>query len=520
MEVKTNKCADEKIQRKKNDDKSIQVNDQNIYFTNNCRVVVEKFDKYVQLKKKRGRPKKIVNKNDKTSVDSNIGNENILNNQSIVLKRCRGRPKKNKITSDTTEISKIISNTPKNQKQTITMVTKTNENESISKSFSNLEISKLDLNVNTNLPISEEFNSIDKNVMASNESVLNDNNCMINDIPQNLRYLKCVTLERLDKFKNISNTKTNAETETSGNDDNDDFIGFDQMHWDMPSRTRSQSLDKYTKLQHRRNSLSDNFVYNFNKFKKNTEGITLHKLWKSLSYLEGGPNINFERYQSHELNKKIRTNLKRSRSFPNCMLLDTVTWRFLANQQSCADENYDMLMDYENYGALTDYEINLINEMPDIPNRNYRSKSLPINLYKKENKNYINKSIGNLNKLCYSNNLPLKSFRTDVYNVIDIKNCTKQSKNNIRRSKRLNSKVKCTDHLEEECFVQSNELKMQYLLLASQIQHETEQQLLEARENDPELDKKLKKLNFTLITSNLFRPERLVLIYFTEIKHK
>lgn len=479
MEVTTDSIVDEEIQRVNEDTKAIKLI--------NCSVIIEKMIPYVE-KKKRGRPKKILKKHEKTSIES-FDNENLLNNQPIVLKRPRGRPRKKKMTPNSVETSNI-SNTSKNQKKTIKMVTETNKNKN------NLEIS-----------MSEEIFNVDKNLTASNESVLNENACITYDMSQNSGdfkrntlepIIRCITLKPI--IKCITNININTDTDTSHNDNEDICTEFDPINWDieLPIQTnrRSKSVDNYTtKLQHRRNSLSDSFVYNFNKLKQKPEDVKLKKLWKSLSYLEGGPSINIERYKSYELNKKIRTNLKRSRSFPNCILLDTVTWKFLANQQSYEDS------------MLTDYEINLLNEMSDEPYRFYRSKSVPV--YENEKKNYVNKSIDDLNISYYLNNRQIKSLPTNnIHNVINIKNCTKKIKNKIRRSKRLNNKMKCIDMLDEECFVKSDELKMQYLLLANQIQQESEDQLLKARENDPEFDRKLKKLNFTLITSNLFKSER------------
>ncbi|VVC37627.1 Post-SET domain,AT hook, DNA-binding motif,AWS domain,SET domain,SRI, Set2 Rpb1 interacting [Cinara cedri] len=144
----------------------------------------------------------------------------------------------------------------------------------------------------------------------------------------------------------------------------------------------------------------------------------------------------------------------------------------------------------------------------------YRSKSMPILCEEKIDK--INKkysSLSNLNIYSCTNNI--SSADKCDFNII----CEKEKKQEaeaeeceskfIRRSKRLHTKLKRSDMLEEEHFLISDEPTIDYLSVAEQIRQENEKQLSEARKNDPDLDNKLKKLNFTLISNNMFRPVRI-----------
>ncbi|CAI6357293.1 unnamed protein product [Macrosiphum euphorbiae] len=342
----------------------------------------------------------------------------------------------------------------------------------------------------------------------------------------------CDKLNVQDKIDCISGTiiKINEFLIES---EQDVFSELEKVDWNLPpKRIRSNSVNESTKIKHRRNSLTDNFVYNpTNKSKKSMfEDFKSLKSWKSVSYLERGPNVQAERFIKNELVKKFRSKLKRSRSFPNCLFLDTVIWRFLVQEceYECDSE--------ENYESSSDLDADSNSDSGGCEN------SEPIQKYEQpeEKTNYMSGNLDNLNMLCSTNDLPsfqippnisdLENSESDpedhrgsdkyechflensvLPNISKLKNSEsdqEESEGKIRRSKRLNTKFKASDMLEEEYLLSSENLKIDSLLLADEIRKDNEIHLAEARANDPELDKKLKKLNFTLITNNLFRPHR------------
>lgn len=480
----------------KNTRKSVQANND---LTDSCHIV-GKLDKSVEIKRKRGRPKKVVTETpvtldsgDENSVDSNslTGSKSEDSSTLIIVKRGRGRPKKNKSIPNIVQPSQIISNIgtlkkKKRKKSTFTKVKKhtkkvTNDsiqNENISKVSNDLKLSELDLNL---------------------VELLNQNNT--SNTKSDLCSLKCVTIEGCDEY-----VKEQTECTTNCNEQ-DMTLEFHKINWNIipKQRGRSKSINEHIKRKDRRNSLSENFILNsVNTSKIKNDYTGLKKSWKSLSYLERGPNIHIERNQQNELEKKFRSELKRSRSFPNCMLLDAVTWRFLLYEQN--NNNCD-----DNYVLLSDYEINLINELSDDGyDRQYRSKSVPIEQYdyKIDKNNHIYRSLDNLSMLCYANNLPITFQIPSNGDLKNTKSVFEECDSKIRRSKRLNTKMKPIDMLDQNYLLETDDSKLDYLLLANQIRQENERQLSQARNDDPELDKKLKKLNFSLITNNLFRPHR------------
>lgn len=521
--------------------KSIQENDEPEKLAS-CNVVAEKLeDSTTPLKRKRGRPKTKGLKNEnKSPIVSNVINEdlllakeksvtnvsniadksstecNVLNdlkpeelNPLKIMKRGRGRPKKmsNEVETDQIELTKPI---PKKQgrKKRINII------ESTKKSI------RPTLENNVNSDVSSNSQLININVDADSNHLNNENINAINTVVQNLisnSYLKCITLERYDD--NILLTQTNNIekkniTKSLNNIEPDLLLELNDVNWNVPIRKRSKSSDKSLKVRSRRNSLSGDFVFNtFNELETKNE-IKLSKMWKSLSYLEGGPNIQIERYQYNELSKKFRLELKRSRSFPNCMLLDTVIWRFLVYQQTYDSDDQQIYDSDECTSEMSDEEINLTYECSENSCRQYRSKSVPPfckqYTYKIEKNNGFSKSQDDLN-MCYDDYSSITSIKTfsDISNLENTaENNSEECKNKIRRSKRLNTKIKNTDILEEKYLLESDKDTFNYLLYAEQIRQENERQLSEARKNDPELEEKLKKLNFMLITNNMFRPHR------------
>lgn len=521
--------------------KSIQKNDEPEKLVS-CNVAEKLEDLTAPLKRKRGRPKTKGLKNEnKSPIVSNVINEdlllvkeksvtnvsniadkssaecNILNNLKPeklnplkIVKRGRGRPKK--IISNVVETDQIGStkSTPKKRgrKKPINIIESTKEltrpileNNVISDVSSNLKMINVDVDADSNCLNREKINSI-------------------NTVVQNLMsgsYLKCVTLERYDD--NFVLTQTNniekVNITKSLNDIEPDLLHeLNDVNWNVPIRKRSKSSDKSLKMKSRRNSLSDDFVFNnFNELETKNE-MKLSKMWKSLSYLEGGPNIQMERYQYNELSKKFRLELKRSRSFPNCMLLDTVIWRFLVYQQTYDSDDQQIYDSDDCTSEMSDEEINLTHELSKNSCHQYRSKSLPPfckeYTYKNEKNNGFSKSQDDLN-MCYDDYSLITSTKTfsDISNLENIaENNSEECKSKIRRSKRLNTKIKNSDILEEKYLLESDKDKFNYLLHAEQIRQENERQLSEARKNDPELEEKLKKLNFILITNNMYRPHR------------
>ncbi|XP_060855766.1 uncharacterized protein LOC132933510 [Metopolophium dirhodum] len=342
----------------------------------------------------------------------------------------------------------------------------------------------------------------------------------------------CDKLNVQDKIDCVSGTRIKIN-EILSESEQDVFSELEKVDWNLaPRRIRSNSVNESTKIKYRRNSLTDNFVYNSPKKSKKSmfEDLKSLKSWKSVSYLERGPNIQVERIIQNDLAKKFRSKLKRSRSFPNCLFLDTVIWRFLVQEceYECDSE--------ENYESSSDLNADSNSDSDGCEN------SKPTQQYEQpeEKTNYMSGNLDNLNMLCSTNDLP--SFQippnisdlensesdpedlrgSDRYechflensepsNISDLKNSEsdqEEFEGKIRRSKRLNTKFKATDMLEEEYLLSSENSKIDSLLLADEIRKDNEIHLAEARANDPELDKKLKKLNFTLITNNLFRPHR------------
>lgn len=520
------------------------IQENNEQLSHHSHVVIKGVENSVQVKRKRGRPKKIVLENEnqiqiasniidkdfnnsignKSKTISDIDNDclmradllaNLKSNDStlpsIVPKRGRGRPRKN--TSNMVDKAKIESvvNTPKKEsrkKRSINLIEQTNDSTLV----------KSDENFSSTCSNSNEINfadteTINKYSVISEESEIQFKKCIVEYKSISENNFTHVTTKVYDNCTEIEKTDSTKQTNTTESLIDGPDLLFQINDTDCNSvfrQKRSKSLDSdhESKTRHRKNSLSDNFV--FGSFDGSTITNTnnrLNKFWKSLSYLEGGPNYLIERYQRNELNKKFRSELKRSRSFPNCMLLDTVIWRFLVYQQIYNSD--------ESFVELSDAEKNLINELPENGNHHeYRSKSEPIcDLpYKKDEINYcLSKSFNNLNILgC--DNLSIISSQTSL-NVSDLNDSTKNeaedSDGKIRRSKRLNTKTKDSDNvLEEKRLLESNKPKFDYLLYAAQIREENERQLLEARKNDPELEEKLSKLNFTFISTNLFRPHR------------
>jgi len=340
----------------------------------------------------------------------------------------------------------------------------------------------------------------------------------------------CDKLNVQDKIDCISGTRIKI-SEFLSESEQDVFSELEKVDWNLATkRIRSNSVNESTKIKYRRNSLTDNFVYNPPKKSKKCmfEDLKPLKSWKSVSYLERGPNVQNERIAQNELVKKFRSKLKRSRSFPNCLFLDTVIWRFLVQEYECDSE--------ENYESSSDLNADSNSDSDGCEN------SKPIQQYEQpeEKTNFMSGNLDNLNMLCSTNDLP--SFQippnisdlensesdpedhrgSDRYechflenseppNISELKNSEsdqEEFEGKIRRSKRLNIKFKATDMLEEEYLLSSENSKIDSLLLADEIRKDNEIHLAEARANDPELDKKLKKLNFTLITNNLFRPHR------------
>jgi len=315
---------------------------------------------------------------------------------------------------------------------------------------------------------------------------------------------------------------------------------LEKVDWNLATkRVRSNSVNESTKIKKRRNSLTENFVYNpSKKSRKMFDDLKLMKSWKSISYIERGPNIEIERIIKDELVKKFRSKLKRSRSFPNCLFLDTVIWRFLVQESdydgeseqsdklqsdldsdsNCGSERCEiseLIQQYEEPEEKTNYMSENVCNSDDHRDSDrcdfrYLENNVPIQQYEqpKEKTDYMFESLDDLNMFCSINDMP--SFQIPP-NISDLKNSVsdqEESEGKIRRSKRLNTKVKDSDMLEEEYFLSSKNSKIDSLLLADEIRRDNEIHLAEARTNDPELDKKLKKLNFTLITNNLFRPHR------------
>jgi len=580
-----NECTNTNNTRKTN-----KISDSNLDFENHCRVVVHKLDdNSVQVKRKRGRPKKTSkNIKDNTPINTNTDNQEPVKtnsvvdlkpqnaNQSKVIKRGRGRPRKNEITSITKQLPPSAS-----------------KNNIVSKKNKKAQSSVIQ-NKRIKLMSNQFEPEVNENCSSSDESEVNENGSIINNtpiliFPDDGVNLKCISLSRCDTPKNTSlitlgscdrpylhektestflknlnglNTQQNTThvnvledcnnlnaqenitcanflekcnnlnvqentthidsleesdtriniNESSFKNEQDVFSELEFVDWNpLPKRIRSNSVNDTIKIKNRKNSLSDNFVYKSSNNLSIIDDYTLVKPWKSLSYIESGPNILDERIVQDELAKKLRSKLKRSRSFPHCLALDKMIWRFIVNaHESYSKENYEMV---SNLDSNMDMDVNVDADADLVPGRcdhHYRSNSVPVEQYKqpKEITSHMSRSLDNLNMLCSTNDPPSFQIPSNISNLKNCESDPEEYEGKIRRSKRLNTKIKNSDLLEEEFFLSSENSKIDSLLLADEIRKENEKNLAEARANDPELDKKLKKLNFTLITNNLFRPSR------------
>lgn len=493
-----------------------------------------------EVKRKRGRPKKtaIMNNKDISPVVSETDNQgsveldsfNHLNpedsNLPKIVKRGRGRPKKNEITSEVVQTPEIVSKkvTPKkrgrkknvsaNVKHLNKIKNESNSEDTPSSNYSDQYQPEFTLKITSN------SSEIDKPMTTETfNKVIQEGHFTIYKtgaiVPSKIAEFP--PLYRIDEFippftpvRLSSTDNTSAQTAKPCNniiinDNQHMLLELNNINWNpIPKKTRSKSVSEFTKVKQRRNSLSDSFMFNsYDDTKIQNNSIKLIKSWKSLSYIEGGPNIQIERYQQNELDKKFRSELKRSRSFPNCMLLDTVIWRFLVYEQT---NDCD-----ENYVELSDTDITLINELSvNEYDRQYRSKSVPLeqNEFKRNENSHLHKSLDNLNILSYTYNLSSFQEPSDVCELKNDESDLEENEGKIRRSKRLNTKVKDSDMLEEEYLLEPVDSQVDYLLKAEQIRQENERQLSEAQTNDPDLENKLKKLGFILITNNLFKPSR------------
>lgn len=481
------------------------------------------------VKRGRGRPRK-------NAIVSNIATSQIISNSTetkktvtkknaikkIVTKKTASKiPATDKSATKKAVIKKTVTKKRGRKKKTLITVKKhikkkkisTVENENTLNVLINPKVSKSNAKTKSQISKKKKKKFSDKilnnanSISNTSESVNHTQNVLAGPVC----YLKCVTLERYDSPEYTTNIK--IKTEPVCEDEENIFMELNEVNWDeiAPMRTRVNSVVSSISIRKRisirRNSLPDNLTCINKEYSNFADSDSFMKPWKSLSYLIDGPNTLFERFMYKELDRKFRSELKRSRSFPNCLMLDTITWRFLIRQQR--SYYYESDEEESNTGTL------LINELPEedeLYNRQYRSKSVPVESYNNKIKtkdDHMYRSLENLNSLCSTNNLQIASFQMSS-DVCDLKNCISEEEceGKIRRSKRLHTKFKQSDMLEDEYFLKSVVPKLDYELLAEQIRQENEKQLSEARKNDLELEKKLKKLNFTLISNNMFRPHR------------
>jgi len=532
----------------------------NNYLGDNCCVLVERIDQEI-LKKKRGRPKKIIaeNKNE-TPILLNEQDENsVASNSSdfkpedldppIIEKKRRGRPKKIEVVQQ----SQIVTNTikPKKRKKRksfFTKVKKQTMKSNILKDKKKLisndsKTIKLNPDVNGDISNNDKVNFVNQVILNGNDIIITkpdlcylksivalqcsnvytnsrvkkDNECtssineqiMPLDIDWNIKFLnrvrsKSVPSKRSSECIN-SNVTENGEHITKSKKQNIMSLNLNLVNWDIiPKRGRSKSVTNYFKIK------PDKEIGDFEKLKfKNYS--------KSFSYLDPGPNIHIKaQYTKEELWKIYKIKLKRVRSFPNCSLLDSSALNFLDDKNRCYGLHYFKIGKQELLPTEEIEEMRLIKNIPESGfKRKYRSKSVPLKQFKDKNEieknNFIHRSIDNLKKLCDTYDfLPiisqLSSDKCDLKNIDS--NSEEECNNKIRRSKRLNIKSKPIDILEEEYLLKCDESKFDCLKLAKKIREENERQLSEARKNDPELESKLTKLNFTLITNNIFRPNK------------
>jgi len=536
----------------------------NNYLGDNCRVLVERFDQH-KLKKKRGRPKKVVTENTNETpilLNKQDGNSIVSNSSDfkpedsdppIIEKKRRGRPKKKEVESTTVQQSQIVQNMikPKKRKKRKTVFTKVKKptvKSNIVKDNKKLisndsKMIKLNPNVNCDISSNDKTNFVNQVLLDENDIIITKPDL---SFLKSVISLQCSSLYINSRFKKVN------ECTTSINEQNMPL----HINWNIkfPNRVRSKSVPSERSSECIDSNVTENNVHitkskkqnimlkdsnlvnwdiipkrersksvtNYFKVKPNKEVNGFEKLniknySKSFSYLDPGPNIHIKiQYTKEELWKIYKIKLKRVRSFPNCSLLDSSALNFLDDNNRCYGLNYFKSGKHEFLPAEEIEEMRLIKNITESGfKRRYRSKSVPLKQFKDKNEikknDFIHRSIDNLKKLCDTYDfLPITSqLSSDKCDMKTIEsNSEEECNNKIRRSKRLNIKNKPIDILEEEYLLKCDESRFNCLKLAKKIREENERQLSEARKNDPELESKLTKLNFTLITNNLFRPQK------------
>lgn len=518
-----------KTNKKKNIKKPAQVIN---HLVDNCCVVVERFDEC--MLKKRGRPKKLIDDKNKSSVLLNKCDDNsVVSNSSginpedsslpIIVKKRRGRPKKSEVASNIQQ-PQIISNKLTHKKKRKRNVKKRTAKRNILKDnknvisndedidFVNNELTKKDL-ICTH-PKSDTLQNCDEYVKISNKGTteIQDTLFNFNEVNWNITFPKRVKSKSITTLYKCNNSHV-KQNDVANIEKVNMSLDLNKVNWHkLPKQERSKSVEELIKTK--TSKKIDEF-----------ENLKLKKYSKSISYLDPGPNIHIKRrYDKYGLLNIYKSKLKRVRSYPNCSLMDSTTLNFLVNNMEYYYGAYtnkyynDELSDKElllNEELLVEDldEIHLVNNISKGGlNRKYRSKSMPLEHfgYKVEKNVLIYRSIDNLHKLVDTNELLPITFHipSDKCDLKDIEHNSEECNNKIRRSKRLNGKIKHIDILEEEYLLKSDGSKFDYLTLAQQIRKENAGQLLKARKNDPELEEKLRKLNFTLITNNIFRPNK------------
>lgn len=489
-----------------------EMNKKNNHLVDNCCVIVERFDQYI-VKKKRGRPKRLVAQNDvplllncdKNSVAPNLsGFELKENNPQIIEKKSRGRPKQN--VSNKSNESK--SKKRKKRKRVYTKkkmhtVNKLDEKEvipemSIVSKKTNLDV---DYEIANNKNIDSNNQALKENDLITQSDLYFENVTLdFNEINWNIRLPKNV------KSKSLILQRKNECINSCVEDTNILSLYSHKTNSDIIYSERGRSKSFTTYIEKTPEDIGE------------FETLNLKQYSKSVSYLDPGPNIHMKRYDKYELMKIYKSKLRRIRTFPNCLAMDSSALNFLVNNMEFYYGEYNKI--YHNEEIFSDNEfdeeieeeIHLINNTTECRfNREYRSKSVPLEknekITKKEKVDYMYKSFDNLKELCDINDLHPITFKilSDKCDLKTIENDLDESDNKIRRSKRLNNKNAL---LQEQYLFIGNEPKFDYLMLAQEIREEHEKQLSNARKIDEEFENKLKTLDFTLITDNIFKPHK------------
>jgi len=156
--------------------------------------------------------------------------------------------------------------------------------------------------------------------------------------------------------------------------------------------------------------------------------------------------------------------------------------------QCNTEVQYQVITPKYSFSELENLVLGPVNSFGEIRSKSFDSLMIKTNCVIKRSRSY-----GDISKLEDS--------------TIDVFKLEKKSKEPIPKKRRQSKRIKYkTNSIEIPDDIQVPEVN--YDQIADEIYKEHQNQLLEARINDKEFDKKLESTNFTLVNENLYRPNR------------